>query len=428
MLRGLAKQLIHIFHFSKFIILLLFVIMIPRISFFYLHNAEQPQQIVKSDFKLGLENFVGEKLNSNFAQKIVGLITNQTGKDQRGLRNVDLLKAKGMNIAKIFAVSSGSCDHCSELMGRDIGTGATIINLYAGGKNPLSAQNLQDLDLLVFDVQDIGMRQHGYIKTLLSAMHAASDAGKTVIVLDRPNLLGACMEGACGEPSGVESSDLLVPLRHGMTVGELATYFNMHVLQKPIDLRVVQMDNYNRCDQPNFPWTWRLSTNITSADSCYGYSFLGLLGEVAPFEIGVGTNKAFQCVMLPDGLNFPRKKWAELQVALDKMGIESAFFTQFIERKKKKFSGLRLTVKDINTFSSFNTLLTMLSFFKKSGLNLSFSSNFDKAAGSSKIRDFIQDKIAKSELERSINVDLERFYAKAAGSFLYYPLPRKIKV
>jgi uncharacterized protein YbbC (DUF1343 family) len=433
MLRGVAEQLVSIFKISKFIILLLLVILLPKISYYYSSSQLSYRANVNSNLKLGLENlsheFVNNASSSVGRAKVIGLITNQTGRDQLGARNIDLLLKKGINLATIFAVSPGIFDEQSELQGRDEKTGISIVTLYGPSAGRLTEQDIQSLDMLMFDIQDVGMKHHGYVKILLSLMNVAASANKTVVVLDRPNLLGSCMEGLCGGDSkDLAPLNLPVPMRHGMTIGELALYFNKHVLEKPVDLQVVPMENYNRYQQINANLACNISPNIMNVDSCYGYSVLGLLGEVAPFEIGVGTGKAFQSIMLPDSLNFPQKKWVELRLLLKKNGIESKLASQFSPRKKKFFSGVRLMIKDINEFSSVNTLLIVLSFFKKAGVQLSFSSNFDKVIGSAKVRDFLEGKIVKADLEKEINGSLDQFYAKAASSFLYYPLPKVVKV
>ena len=89
-----------------------------------------------------------------------------------------------------------------------------------------------------------------------------------------------------------------VPIRYGMTIGELAQYCNKYLLKKSATLFVVPMDHYNRHLYPYKAPIGKLSPNINSIESCHGYSFLGLLGEVAPFDIGIGTDKAFQCILL----------------------------------------------------------------------------------------------------------------------------------
>ena len=165
-------------------------------------------------------------------------------------------------------------------------------------------------------------------------------------------------------------------------------------------------------------------------NSCYGYSFLGLLGEIRPFDVGVGTDRAFQCLLLPENVKFSKKKWHELHLELKKQGVENSFYRYYSARKKQYCSGLRLRVADINTFSSFSTLLMIANFFKKSGVNLIFSKHFDTAVGSSKVREFLEGNLKRSDLARYVNNGLSMFFNSAShlNCFLYRPLPKVVNL
>ena len=305
-------------------------------------------QYQAAQFRLGLENLSDKRLfwNETSVQgekSAIALITNQTGLDQEGNRNIDILSHKGLVIKKVL-VPQGS-NYPSHT--RDTLKVPVITLQHKDTQELFTKKMVEDVSVLVFDMQDSGVRHYGYVSILLKAMQAAGMYHKKFVVLDRPNLLGGTMEGAFNGNLSVKDQ-VQVPLRHGMTIGELATYFNKYVLKKPIDLHVVPMEYYDRNIQVRTPLPTRLSRNIASLDACYGYSFLGLLGEVAPFEIGVGTDKAFQCLLLPDRLAFSKKKWQELKDLLSKEGIESKFYRYYSARKIERFSGLRLHVHDIN--------------------------------------------------------------------------------
>src|SRR5207249_6044556 len=143
-----------------------------------------------------------------------------------------------------------------------------------------------ELDCLVFDIQDSGMRHYTYISTLLNTMKIAAEYKKPYIVLDRPNPLGGMMQGPLVQPDLISFISIApIPLRHGMTIGELAHYFNGHILEKSAILHVIPMHDYNRMNGFAGTFLHQLSPNLLSLQSCYGYSFLGLLGEVEPFDV-----------------------------------------------------------------------------------------------------------------------------------------------
>ncbi len=408
----------------------LMALFLPR--FFVYYSQDQVgsnKSLIEPAFKLGLENLADETMRSLIAQKTsIALITNHTGKDREGRRNIDTLLDSGVTIQAIFTPKHGFYSNnnggSDNQLIYDSQTSIPLVSWY--GNSQMRDTYLNAADVLVFDLQDSGMRQ-SYGVMLFDVLKKAVDTHKKVIVLDRPNMLGSSMEGGFGQEVTL-SATIPVPSRHGMTTGELAQYLNKYLLNNAVKVCVVPMENYHRkAGRAVTPWH-ALSPNITTASSCYGYSFLGVLGEVAPFDIGVGTSKAFQCLLLPEKIGFSRDKWYQLRQVLMSYGIESKWYRTFSKRKNEYCSGLELHVRDINNFSSFHTLLALLSFFKQEGLQLSFSSRFDDMIGSAKVRGFVQGSVQRKELEQEVNSMLATFYDKAKYTFLYKPLPKIIKV
>ena len=399
--------------------------------FLSLDSSEKNLQHVQSNFfTLGLEN-----IKNSFLQDIcptrdvrVGLITNQTGKDQRGRRNVDLLLKKGINIKKIFTPEHGLSGmiHTDKMISNSVDkkTKIPIVSLYSQGKMiTINADMVKDIDLLMFDIQDAGMRHYTYITTLYQAMESSAKCDKIFVVLDRPSLLGNCMDGPLVEKgfrSGISIAP--IPLRHGMTVGELAIYFNKYELENPIYLYVVPMKNYKRNSFKQNQLLTYLSSGIRNLNACYCYSFLGLLGELRPFSIGLGTDKRFQALMISDSIQFPKQKWVELKRFMKKYGVEGVLCGQVV--KNKTYRGLSLNIRNICNVSSFNLLIRILAFFKKSGVPITFSRMFDIAMGTDKVRLFFDGKIKKRRLECFVNKSLSAFYHKASSCFLYAPFPK----
>jgi len=384
-----------------------------------------------SDFKLGIENIphslIAQYTSNNPLR--VGLVTNQTGKDQRGNLSVDLLLKKGFKINYIFAPEHGIDGKAEAAQvikdSHDSKKNIPIISLYAGGdkSKKIDPNLLKDLDALFVDIQDSGMRHYTYISTLFEVLKVAGNEGKKVVVFDRPNPLGRTMEGPLVDPGLISFISIApIPLRHGMTMGELAEYFNSHVLENKAALTVIEMKNYDRSyGISHLPAP--LSPNIASKASCHGYSFLGLVGEIKPFDVGVGTPHAFQLITLPESLSLHPSVWQKLAAKLKELGIATIPHRYMNERKKEYYHGLRLNIDDINQVNAFNAFLVTASIMKKAGVPIDFAVNFDKAAGSKQVRSFLLGNITYQELRNEINNGLQTFFQKAQAVFKYLPHP-----
>ncbi len=396
---------------------------------------EQPG-VHKEPFLLGVEAVTRAQLYRAAGKMAptgsltIGLVTNQTGKDQQGRRTIDILRKKGAHIARIFVPEHGlsgtikaSHDVANSV---DEKTGIPVVSLFGNGSGKaLDAAHLKDLDLLVFELQDSGMRHYTYISTLYLVMQAAALYDKPLMILDRPNPLKHPMEGPLVEPA-LQSfiSIASIPLRHGMTIGELARYFNMHVLETPVKLSVAIMQHYNRLQGLPGQLPAQLSPYLKNKSACYGYSFLGLLGEVRPFSTGLGTDYAMRCVALPETVHVPRSFWSDLSIRLRKIGLHSRSLTFYSEHKKISYNGLLFELSDPAFFSSFQVLMTILTFVHKARVPLIFSAGFDKAVGTAQLREYVQGDVSREVFARHINVQLHDFREKAKTSFLYSPLPK----
>lgn len=408
----------YIFSLARALFILVIALFLPQIC---LWNAQQSHNKYASEesstpFKLGVHNITVKNIDAHCPKNkpAIALITNNTEMDQEGNNSLDVLLDKGLNIKKILMPQISSKKTLLKNTQQ-----IPLISLSAKKGTPLINKDLMNgIDTLMIDIQDNGMQYAASSNTLLEIMKAAGTYKKKCIILDRPNLLGWCMEGFCTE----------IPLRYGMTIGEVGRYYNKYVLRTPINLEVIPMTNYSRCIESGSMLACSLSPEIKNIDSCYGYSFLGLLEHVGPFDIGLGTDKAFQCILLPDKIKFQRQKWLELGALLKDQGVECKEHRYHSVRKKTHYSGLRLHIQDINHFSSFKTLLTVLSFFKKNGIPLQFSPSFDKAMGSNSIKSLIQGTISKTEFALQVNNDLQSFFKKACSCFLYKPYPKIVHV
>lgn len=382
-----------------------------------------------AEFKLGVENIPEEVIRACVKKKMrIGLITNQTGKDQNGTPTLDILLSKGFNVVYLFAPEHGidGNAHASAEIKNSIDkkSKVPIVSLYGKGTGKkVDPEILNGLDIFIFDIQDSGMRHYTYISTLYTVLQICAQEHKKLIVLDRPNPLGKTMEGPLVEPSLISFFSIApIPLRHGMTVGELAEYFNKHMLEKPAALHVVTMKDYDRTmglNQLHAP----LSPNIPNIQACYGYSFLGLLGEIRPFNVGLGTERPFQVISLATAKGMDGAVWNNLAQQLQGLGICSSPCEYMHARKKEMHHGLHLNMANINQVCSFNALLTTIEAIKNAGVTIDITPAFDKAVGSKLVRSYLMGQITYQELVAEINNSLQSFFQKAQAVFKYNPHP-----
>jgi uncharacterized protein YbbC (DUF1343 family) len=233
----------------------------------------------------------------------IGLVTNHTGRDLTGKQTIDILKeAPNVKLVALFAPEHGIRGLFDEKVSdsTDEKTGLPIYSLYGETRRPKPEQ-LKDLDAIVFDIQDVGTRFYTYISTLQNVLEEAAKAGKPVFVLDRPNPInGLDVEGAVADEDKLTFvATHTLPVRHAMTIGELAQMFNA---EKKIGakLTVIKMENWSRSmwfDQTNQIWT-NPSPNMRSLTEATLYPGIGLL-ETTNLSVGRGTDTPFEIVGAP---------------------------------------------------------------------------------------------------------------------------------
>lgn len=378
-------------------------------------------------FKLGIEN-ISPNFVKQCAGKKIGLITNQSGVDQAGQRTAVLLVKKGFSVSYLFAPEHGYDGNfgAGECVANAIDpqTKIPIVSLYDHAGRMIPKKIMDDIDIIMFDIQDCGMRHYTNISMLLHSMRIAEQNNKHFVVFDRPNPLGSVMEGPLVD-DGLRSfiSIASVPVRHGMTIGELATLFNKHELKTPINLSVIKMRNHNRRVWPFKDIQTPLSSGLRTLRSCQGYSFLGLLGEFSPFGIGLRTEGRFQCITLPNKLGISDSVWDQLQIKLKKLGLDTVRHTYEDPKSGTDFKGLRLAIKDINKAQSFTALYTILVFFAQKGVKISSAKTADLAVGIRDLRELLEGKKTHSVLIDKVNRGLNQFSKKANSFFMYRPFP-----
>ncbi|MFI5207185.1 MAG: exo-beta-N-acetylmuramidase NamZ domain-containing protein [Gemmatimonadales bacterium] len=242
--------------------------------------------------------------------KRVGLITNASGVDASGTSTIDrLAHHAGTSLAALFAPEHGIRGQArpGEAVSdtTDAATGLPIYSLYGASRAPSAAQ-LAAIDVLVVDLQDAGTRTWTYVSTMVYAMRAARAALRRIVVLDRPNPIGCTMDGPVLDTAYASFIAMLpVPLRHGMTMGELARFANAE-LHIGADLVVVPMKGYRRCmwfDETGLPWV-RPSPNLADLEAVAWYPGT-VLFEATNLSTVRGTYDAFKQIGAP-WLDFAR--------------------------------------------------------------------------------------------------------------------------
>lgn len=263
--------------------------------------------------------------------KRVGLITNPTGVDNELRSTIDILhEAPNVNLVALYGPEHGvrgdvhAGDHVSDQ--RDPATGLPVYSLY-GKTRKATPEMLKDIDVLVYDIQDIGCRSFTYISTLGLAMEAATENGKELIVLDRPNPLGGLkVEGNLVEDDCISFvSQFKIPYVYGLTCGELALMLNgerMLTDGAQCKLTVIKMKGWKRrMDYTATGLQWIPSSpHIPHPHTAYFYPVSGILGELGYMSIGVGYTIPFQMFAAP---------WAEadkLADALNALQVPGVIF------------------------------------------------------------------------------------------------------
>ncbi|MDE2595115.1 MAG: DUF1343 domain-containing protein [Burkholderiales bacterium] len=237
----------------------------------------------------------------------VGLITHLAAIDGQGWRTLDRLRwAPGVKLVKVFSPEHGLYGDAEGAIASGVEplSGLPLVSLYGDRRRP-SAESLQDIDTLVFDVQDAGARFFTYISTLVEAMEAAAELGVRVVVLDRPNPVRADRVGGpvLDEGRGSFTGYPGLPMQHGMTVGELARWFQDDIRQRrglTVDLQVITMQGYRRdqwFDQTGLDWV-PPSPNLRTPTTAILYPGVAWV-EGANISVGRGTDHPFEWVGAP---------------------------------------------------------------------------------------------------------------------------------
>lgn len=413
---------------NKFIFLTLVSLTFSGLMLF----SASPQNV-----KTGIE-VLRESSYKALTGKRVGLITNPTGVDRNYHATVDILnKAPGIKLVALYGPEHGVRGDFSAgetiTTTTDPVTGLPVYSLYGSTRKP-TADMLKDIDVLVYDVQDIGSRSYTYISTLGLAMEAAAENNKEFVVLDRPNPLGGILMEGPVTREGFFSfvSQYPIPYVHGMTVGELAVYLNEEGLLKggvKCKLEVIKMVGWNRemlFEETGLPWI-ATSPHIPYVTTPLFYPATGILGELYLISIGVGYTMPFQLFAA---------EWIDaekLAANMNSLGLKGVYFRPVHYKPYYSVSsGKAVHGVQIHFTDAKKAPLSLLQFYllqethklwpEKNVFALceqSRLSMFDKVCGTDQVRLEFQKNFSVDSIKDIWMRDVPAFRKKAEKYFLY---------
>lgn len=367
--------------------------------------------------------------------KNIGVVCNHTALLSNGTHLVDtLINLPKVTLKAIFTPEhgfKGSAEAGELINKKSLYKKVPVISLYGSDRKP-SKENLKDIDLLIFDIQDVGARFYTYISTLYYVLEAAGGNNIPIIVLDRPNPIGGkYVDGPVLDENFKSFVGIApIPITHGMTVGELAKFFVGEKLinnSDKVGLNVVKCKNWHREIPNQFYSKWvSPSPNINYLETALVYPGICLL-EGTNISEGRGTQFPFLQLGAPfinsedviSKLNLLKVEGAELQSVafipedIDGMATNPKF-------KGQTCNGIKIKVTDPQKFESVKFGVKLLYVLNKLyGNKLNFTGSFDRLAGNSELRELINKKTAPDKIFGSWQKELTKFEKKRINYLLY---------
>jgi uncharacterized protein YbbC (DUF1343 family) len=376
-------------------------------------------------FQLGNEVLLNEKLDL-FKNKNVAIITNKTGILSNGKLFFEALINKGVNVVKIFTPEHGFESDDSYI---NTGINIPVISLYGKNKS-IDDADLVGVDVLVFDIQELGVRYYTYTSTLYLTMKDASREGKKFILCDRPSIANPeYFDGFMLNESFSSFVGMIpTPIMFGMTIGELGNYLRSTITNKDFDFEVVKMKDYKRdtnYEDLNLPWV-NPSPNILSLESARTYPALCFI-EGTNISEGRGTDTPFQL------FGAPFCNGEELTFVLNSFHLEGVNFKAIKFTPDKKISsydpkymneecnGVKISVTNYKKFRPVEVSIAVLYALRASTKEFKWINNnyIDKLAGTSKLRNMIDEYKTFKEITDTYLEELEKFNSNRKKHLLY---------
>jgi len=388
---------------GRFKLNLLFKNTLLFILFFQLSNSVFSQEIIQGAERV---DYYFNKLND----KKIAIIANNTSviKTSKGSTHIiDTLIAKGLSINKIFSPEHGFLGDKDdgEKFENDFYNNIEIISLY-GGNRRLKDEDIEDIDIIIFDIQDVGVRFYTYLSTLHYAMQSAARKNKKFIIMDRANPNSFYIDGPILD---LKNSSFIglhpVPIVYGMTIGEYGLMINGEGWLEnnlKVELEVIKLKNYNH--KLKYEPPIRPSPNLPNIQSIYLYPSLAFL-EKTEVSVGRGTTIQFQIYGHPDftgDFSFTP---------------QPNFGSQY-----PKLKGIMSYGEDLRNYKTSNMIelkWLIKSFTQINDKNNFFRSDFDKLSGTSNLKKQIIEGLSESEIRDSWKEGLEKF-KKIRKKYLLY--------
>ncbi|MCT4477503.1 DUF1343 domain-containing protein [Peribacillus frigoritolerans] len=375
----------------------------------------------------GIEVLLKEEKNVLSGKK-VGLITNPTGIDSKLTSIVDLLHDDpDINLTALFGPEHGvrgdAQAGASVEYYIDEKTGLPVYSLYGKTKKP-TPEMLKDVEVLVFDIQDVGTRYYTYIYTMAYAMEAAKENDIPFIVLDRPNPQGGeSVDGPVLEPEFSSFVGLYpIPLKHGMTVGELATLFNKE-FNIGADLKVIKMKGWKRdmdYDDTGLPFVLP-SPNMPAVSTTFVYPATGLI-EGTNVSEGRGTTKPFELIGAPY-INSDELAGKLNELRLPGVKFRAASFTPTFSKHAGKLShGVEIYITDREEFKAVPTGLHIIKTIQDlypDDFEFLAAKNFNLLIGNGWVMSRIEEGSSVNEIMKEYQVKQDAF-KKVRKNYLLY--------
>jgi uncharacterized protein YbbC (DUF1343 family) len=358
----------------------------------------------------------------------IGLVTNQTGVDAEGISDVTRMRAAGVPLVALFSPEhgfQGAADPGAQVASsKDSATGLPIYSLYGRTSAPTDAM-LQGIDVMAVDLQDAGARYYTYLATTVEVMRAAARHHLPVLLLDRPNPIGGQVQGNVLDPAFSSTIGLLaVPMRHGMTLGELARLAALD-LKIDVDLTIVPAAGWRRSqslDQTGLPFI-PPSPNLRSLESLFHYPGLCLF-EGTNLSVGRGSDAPFEQIGAP-WLDTAAVLARLRSIRLPGVAIRGVEFTPDRPGDGKYADtvarGLRLQVTDRSAYDPIRTAVYILAAVR-SAHPREFSwipAHFDRLAGGTELRRQLEGGVEPQAIISSWQAGLQYFLRRRAPLLLY---------
>ena len=411
-----------------------FLVLIYLLAFLVIFRANANTNNVQ----LGIDVLLSEKFDL-LKNKKVAILTNYSGRDSKGNLTVEVLKdIPNIKVKLILTPEHGffGIKSAGEKVEDDTFMNIPVVSLYGNNKK-IPYRLAKEFDIILVDLQDIGVRAYTFISTLFYVMQSAVELNKPIIVLDRPNPLGGVIVDGCTLDMALKSYIGIAPLSyvHGMTIGEISNMMNQEgwINEKNeknylCDLSVIEMKGWKRWMQwedTGLMW-FPTSPHIPSVDAIRGAAMLGWIGELSLFSVGIGTNLPFQFFGFPGFSESFFRTFTNLEyngVTL----FQSKFSPAYGKFSGQTCDGFLLKFDRNNNFTPFSNGIELLlkireyypKMFDKSKLESNKALMFQKATGSIELLELLFNNGTNSQIRQAGNKGIKEFL-KLREKYLLY--------